>query len=156
MEKLTLTTAQKKMSKALDEAIKSGNVNQMLSVLAKMMADGVTPTPKQIAKMSAHIYQTKNQELIAEFGIKYAGMGSCTQQLEDVVLENGSAEDNFDFARYVEGADIIKHGKVIKKKRNKMWWAAFVKMFPEQARIIVNSSKEKTKPSKTQDVEMGR
>ena len=142
MEKLTLTTSQRAMLKKLDEIIKSGNINQMLDCLSKLMADGITPNPRQIAKISAYIYKVGNEELITEFGIKYAGLGSFTSKLEEVVLQRGTAEDNFDFAQYVPGADIVAHGKVIKRKRNKMWWVAFARVFPEQARFILNESKK--------------
>ncbi len=137
MEKLSLTTEQKKMVKDLDKIIESGNVNKMLEQLSRMMADGVVPTPRQIAKISAHIYKTGDKDLITEFALKYNQMGAFTKKLEEVVLESGSAEDNFDFAQYVPNADVVAHGKAIRRKRNKMWWVAFARMFPEQARIIM-------------------
>ncbi len=142
MEKINLTATQIELLQKTDDIILTGDVNLMLEHLAKLMEDGLTPTPRQIAKISAHIYKTNNLDLILEFGIKYAGLGSFTEKLAEVVLEEGSAEDNFDFAQYVPNADVVAHGKAIKKRKNKMWWSAFVKLFPEQAKIIVDS-KEK-------------
>ena len=138
MEKLHLTTEQQKMLDVTDKIIKSGNVNKMLEHLARLMADGLVPTPRQIAKISAHIYKTDNKELITEFALKYNGLGAFTDKLAEVILKEGSAEDNFDFAQYVPTADIIAHGKAIRKKKSKMWWVAFARMFPQQAYIIMH------------------
>ena len=142
MEKLELTAAQRTMLRKFNDIIKTGDVNKMLDWLAKLMADGLTPNPRQIAKVSAYVYKVGNEQLITEFGIKYAGLGSFTSKLEEVVLERGTAEDNFDFAQYVPGADIVAHGRVIKKRRNKMWWVAFARLFPEQARFITQENKK--------------
>lgn len=147
MEKLVLTTQQKKLCAQTDDIIKSGNVNLMLKHFALLMTDGLTPTPRQIAKVSAHIYQKGNEDLALDFATEFGGMGAFVQKLGEIVIEQGSAEDNFDFAQYVSGADVILHGKAIKKKKNKLWWNAFVKRFPEQARIIMqgqSKTKEET------------
>ena len=147
MEKLVLTTQQKKLCAQTDDIIKSGNVNLMLKHFALLMTDGLTPTPRQIAKVSAHIYQKGNEDLALDFATEFGGMGAFVQKLGEIVIEQGSAEDNFDCAQYVSGADVILHGKAIKKKKNKLWWNAFVKRFPEQARIIMqgqSKTKEET------------
>ncbi|MBO5102756.1 MAG: hypothetical protein J6C13_01530 [Clostridia bacterium] len=149
MEKLNLTVAQQHKLDATDNIIKSGDVNAMIEHLIALMEDGLTPTPRQIAKISAHIYKTGDKDLITEFGIKFAGLGSFTQKLAEIVLEQGSAEDNFDFAQYVPDADILAHGKAIRKKKSKMWWVAFARLFPEQARVIM-AGKDKTKQSELQ------
>ncbi len=136
MEKLILTDAQKELMAQTDAIIKSGDVNLMLKHFALLMTDGLTPTPRQIAKVSAHIYKTGNENLSLDFATEFGGMGAFVEKLGEIVIEQGTAEDNFDFAQYVAGADIILHGKAIKKKRNKLWWNAFVRRFPEQAKII--------------------
>ena len=140
MTKLILTDAQKELMAQTDDIIKSGDVNLMLKHFAMLMTDGLTPTPRQIAKVSAHIYKTGDQNLCVDFGMEFGGLGAFVEKLGEIVLEDGTAEDNFDFAQYVEGADIIAHGKAIKKKKNKLWWNAFVRRFPEQARIITQGN----------------
>lgn len=120
----------------LDKVIASGDVNAMLNMLNTLMANGTPPLPRQIAKISAHIYKVDDAELATEFGVQYGAMGAFGDALAEIVIQKGSAEDNFDFARYVPNADRIRHGKAIKKKRNKMWWLAFARMWPEEARII--------------------
>ncbi len=159
MEKLALTKEQKSMLDKLDRIIKKGDVNEMLRQVALLMADGVNPKPRQIAKMSAHIYKTQDPELNVEFATEFGGMGAFVRQMGNIVLGSGTAEDNFDFAQYVSGADILKHGYVIYKKKNKMWWFAFARRFPVQARQIeqgvAHSADKKKKDKKKKDKAKG-
>lgn len=140
MEKLNLTPEQKHLMAQTDSIIKSGDVNLMLKHFAMLMTDGLTPTPRQIAKVSAHIYKTGDENLNLDFAVEFGGMGAFVDKLGEIVIERGNSEDNFDFAQYVEGADIIAHGRAIKKKRNKLWWNAFMRRFPEQARVIMQGT----------------
>ena len=100
----------------------------------------MTPTPRQIAKVSAHIFKTGDKDLNLDFAVEFGGMGAFVEKLGEIVIEQGDAEDNFDFAQYVSGADVVVHGKAIRKKKSKLWWSAFVKRFPEQARIIIQGN----------------
>ena len=154
MEKLVLTKDQQKMLDSLDRVIKKGNVNEMLKAVAVMMADGVQPKPRQIAKVSAHIFKTQNAGLNVEFATEFGGMGAFTDQMGKIVLARGNSEDNFDFAQYVQGSDIIAHGYAIYKKGNKQWWFAFARRFPTQARMIergaTKSAEEKKKKKKNE------
>ena len=143
MEKLALTDAQKELMAQTDGIIKTGDVNLMLKHFALLMTDGLTPTPKQIAKVSAYVYKTGDENLMLDFAVEFGGMGAFVQKLGEVVIEQGDAEDNFDFAQYASGADVVAHGKAIKKKKNKLWWSAFCKRFPEQARIIEQNSRSR-------------
>lgn len=128
----------------LDKIIESGDINKMLDYVNTLMASGVTPLPRQIAKISAHIYKVNDANLATEFGVEYGGFGAFTEQLSEVVLRDGTAEDNFDFALYVPNADRLAHGKAIRKKRSKMWWLAFAKMWPNIAtRVIESTAKTK-------------
>lgn len=140
MEKLILTDAQKELMAQTDSVIKTGDVNLMLKHFALLMTDGLTPTPKQIAKVSAYVYKTGDENLMVDFGIEFGGMGAFVEKLGEIVIEQGTAEDNFDFAQYARGADVVAHGRAIRKKKNKLWWNAFVKRFPEQARIITQDN----------------
>ncbi|MBR4270387.1 MAG: hypothetical protein IKQ31_01765 [Clostridia bacterium] len=159
MEKLALTKEQKSKLDKLDKIIKSGDVNEMLSCTAKLMAEGLNPKPRQIAKMSAHIYKTQDPDLNVEFATEFGGMGAFVRQMGNIVLGSGTAEDNFDFAQYVSGADILKHGYVIYKKKNKMWWFAFARRFPVQARQIeqgiAHNVDKKKKDKKKKDKSKG-
>ncbi len=154
MEKLVLSKDQQKMIDSLDKVIKKGDVNEMLKALAVMMRDGVQPKPRQIAKVSAHIFKTQNAGLNVEFATEFGGMGAFTEQMGKIVLARGNSEDNFDFAQYVRGADIIAHGYAIYKKGNKQWWFAFARRFPAQARQIergaTKSAEEKKKKKKNE------
>ena len=156
MEKLALTKDQQRMLDSLDKVIKKGNVNEMLKAIAVMMADGVQPKPRQIAKVSAHIFKTQNAGLNVEFATEFGGMGAFTEQMGKIVLARGNSEDNFDFAQYVIGSDKVAHGYAIYKKGNKQWWFAFVRRFPTIARQIergatksVDEKKKKKKNEKS-------
>lgn len=140
MEKLELTDEQMEMMAKTDEIIKSGDVNKMVKHFALLMADGLTPSPRQIAKVSAHIFKTGDKDLNLDFAVEFGGLGAFVEKMGEIVMEEGDAEDNFDFAEYAAGADIVAHGKAIRKKKNKYWWSAFVKRFPEQARIIMQEN----------------
>lgn len=140
MEKLELTNAQKEVMAQTDDIIKSGDVNLMLKHFALLMTDGLTPTPRQIAKVSAHIFKTGDKDLNLDFAVEFGGLGAFVEKMGEIVIEQGDAEDNFDFAQYATGADVVAHGKAIRKKKNKLWWNAFVKRFPEQARIIMQEN----------------
>ena len=124
----------------LDAVIASGDVNAMLNMINTLMANGVTPTPRQIAKISAHIYKVNDANLAAEFGAQFGAFGAYNDKLAEIVLEQGSAEDNYDFAMYVPNADRVAHGKAIRKKRSKMWWMAFARMWPMEANQIMMAS----------------
>ncbi len=154
MEKLALTRDQQAMLDKTDRIIKKGNVNEMLKHFALLMADGVNPKPRQIAKVSAHIFKTQNAGLNVEFATEFGGMGAFVEQMGKIVLARGNSEDNFDFAQYVRGADIVAHGYAIYKKQNKQWWFAFARRFPAQARLIergATKSAEEKKKKKQQE-----
>ena len=136
--------AEKKVLDELDKIIQSGDVNAMLNFIHTLMESGVTPLPRQIAKISAHIFNTQSAELATEFGVEFGGFGAFNEKLAEIVLNEGSAEDNYDFAMYVPGADILAHGKAIKKKRSKMWWLAFARMWPVEAKKILSSQVKAT------------
>ncbi len=140
----------------LDKAIESGDVNKMLDCINTLMAMGVTPTPRQIAKVSAHIYKTQNVNLATEFGVEYGAFGAFTDKLAEVVVAKGSAEDNFDYCLYVPNADLVAHGKAIRKKRSKMWWVAFSKHWPMIAEQIMAQLKSKEDNSKEKEAALSR
>lgn len=143
MSKNAKNDAIQKSIDELDKIIKTGDVNEMINCVKTMMALGTTPLPRQIAKISAHIYKTQNADLVTEFSVQYGSFGAFTDKLAEIVLEDGSAEDNFDFALYVPNADRLAHGKAIRRKRSKMWWLAFAKMWPNIAEQIVSKSATK-------------
>lgn len=148
MNKRKANDARQKALDELDAVIASGDVNAMLNMINTLMANGVTPTPRQIAKISAHIYKVNDASLATEFGAQYGAFGAFNDKLAEIVMQEGSAEDNYDFARYVPNADIIAHGKAIKKKRSKMWWMAFARMWPVEAnQIMMASVREKVEKS---------
>ncbi len=151
MEKLSLTPEQKALMNQTENIIKSGNVNLMLKHFAILMGDGLTPTPRQIAKVSAHIYKTGDENLNLDFAVEFGGMGAFVEKLGEIVIERGNSEDNFDFAQYVEGADIVAHGRAIRKKRNKLWWSAFMRRFPEQARVIMQGNERTREPERSRE-----
>ena len=139
----------------LDTVIASGDVNAMLNMINTLMANGVTPTPRQIAKISAHIYKVNDANLATEFGAQFGAFGAYNDKLAEIVLEQGSAEDNYDFAMYVPNADRLSHGKAIRKKRSKMWWMAFARMWPMEAnKIMMASAREKAEKSASKEREM--
>lgn len=145
----------------LDKVIESGDVNAMLDMLNTLMANGVTPEPRQVAKISAHIYKVNNANLATEFGTQYGAFGAFNEQLAEIVLAQGTAEDNYDFALYVPNSDKLRHGMAIKKRRNKMWWLAFSKMWPAEAhQIMAKMAKEAvskyTDQDKSQDLAQSR
>ncbi len=149
MAKRKTNDARQKALDELDKVIASGDVNAMLNMINTLMANGLTPLPRQIAKISAHIYKVNDGKLATEFGVQYGVFGAYNDQLAEIVMREGSAEDNYDFALYVPNANRLAHGKAIKKKRSKMWWFAFAKMWPELAQQIMASASrdEKNKVS---------
>lgn len=152
MSKSKATEARELALGTLDKVIEKGDVNAMLDMINTLMANGVTPLPRQIAKISAHIYKVNNAKLASEFGAQYGAFGSYNEQLAQVVIKDGTAEENYDFALYVPNSDKLAHGKAIKKKRNKMWWLAFSKMWPEIAlRITQMASREEKRKAKEQE-----
>lgn len=148
MSKQKQTDAVQKSIEELDEIIKTGDVNAMLNYVNTLMSMGVTPLPRQIAKISAHIYNTQNTDLATEFGVEYASFGAFTDKLAEIVLADGTAEDNFDFALYVPGADRFAHGRAIRRKRSKMWWLAFAKMWPQVATKVIEAGPVKKASAK--------
>ncbi len=140
MAKTKSNDARQKALEELDKVIASGDVNAMLNMINTLMANGLTPSPRQIAKISAHIYKVNDGKLATEFGVQYGSFGSYNNELAEIVMREGTAEDNYDFALYVPNSDKLAHGKAIKRKRSKMWWLAFAKMWPELAQQIMASA----------------